>query len=270
MNEFVPLTLPLTIGTDVAGVVADVGEGVAEVAAGDSVYGAAGVVMGGSGAFADQAVTSAGLLGAAPASVDLAVAGALPLAGVAALQAITETLDVQPGARVLVHGASGGVGLVAVILARHLGGHVVATVHGNGEAVMNEFEVDEVVNTDTTDLSSLQRFDLTLDLVGNDPVLPVQVTKPGGRVVGLRIPPDQQAAADQGITAILQATEVTAERLNRLREHVDEGLVAPYVAQTFELSDVSRAFRTKERGGVPGKIAVAVTTRSPADRAANG
>ena len=71
-------------------------------------------------------------------------------------------------------------------------------------------------------------------------MLPVQVTKPGGRVVGLRIPPDQQAAADQGITAILQATEVTAERLNRLREHVDEGLVAPYVAQTFELSDVSR------------------------------
>jgi NADPH:quinone reductase-like Zn-dependent oxidoreductase len=258
MREFLPLSPPLTLGTDVAGIVTEVGEGVADLAVGDSVYGVAGVVMGGSGAFAEQAVTGAGLLATAPGGIDLVSAGAMPLAGISALEAVSEKLNVEPGSRVLVHGASGGVGLFAVALAKHLGGQVVATVHGNGSAVMKEFGVDDVVNTDSTDLSSLQPFDLTLDLVGVDAMLPVKVTKPGGRVVGLRTMPDQQAAAAKGVTAVLQGTEITTQRLNRFRDYVEQGVLVPYVAQVFDLSDISGAFRMKESGGVPGKIAVAL------------
>jgi alcohol dehydrogenase len=256
MAEFVPLALPLTSGTDIAGIVSDVGEGVADLALGDAVYGVAGVVMGGSGGFAEQAVTSPGMLAPVPSGVDLDAAGTLPLAGASALEAITERLQVGPGSRVLVHGASGGVGLYALALARHLGGHVVASVHRNGAAVMNELGLDDVVNTDTTDLSSLPSFDLTLDLVGDDPKLPVEVTKPGGRVVGLRTMPDQTSAAEKGVAATLQATEITTERLNRLRDYVEQGVIVPYIPQTFSLADISHAFRVKEKGGVPGKIAI--------------
>lgn len=256
MQEFLPLTPPLTMGTDIAGIVTEVGEGVADLAVGDPVYGVAGVVMGGSGGFAEQAVTWAGLLATAPAGVDLVVAATLPLAGISALEAITERLDVEPGSRVLVHGACGGVGLVAVALARHLGGQVVATLRGNGVAVLKDLGVDDVVDTGTTDLSSLQPFDLTLDLVGADPMLPVTVTKPGGRVVGLRMMPDQQAAADKGVEAVMQGTQITTQRLNRLRDLVEQGVLVPYVAQTFDLSDISAAFSMKEAGGVLGKIAV--------------
>ena len=131
-----------------------------------------------------------------------------------------------------------------------------ATLRGNGVAVLKDLGVDDVVDTGTTDLSSLQPFDLTLDLVGDDPMLPVKVTKPGGRVVGLRTMPDQQAAADKGVEAVMQGTQITTERLNRLRDLVEQGVVAPYVALTFDLPDVSRAFSMKEAGGVPGKIAV--------------
>jgi NADPH:quinone reductase-like Zn-dependent oxidoreductase len=256
MQAYLPLTPPLTMGTDVAGTVVGVGEGVTGLATGDPVYGAAGVAMGGSGAFADYAVTSSALLATPPAGVDLLAAATLPLAGISALQAIAESLDVQPGDRVLVHGAAGGVGLFAVTLARHLGGHVVATVH-RGIVAASEIGADEVVDTDETDVASLEPFDLTLDLVGEDPVQPVTVTKPGGRVVGLRMPPDQEAAAAKGVTAVLQGTEITTERLGRFRELVDQGVLRPHVAQTFDLGDIAGAFAMKEAGGVRGKIAVA-------------
>jgi len=255
MQAYLPLTPPLTLGVDVAGTVAEVGEGVADLAVGDPVYGVAGVAMGGSGAHAEYAVTSRALLATPPMGVNMVAAGTLPLAAVSALEAIVERLDVQPGSRVLVHGAAGGVGVFAVPLARHRGGHVVATVHRG--VAPSEVEADEVVDTDETDVASLKPFDLTLDLVGEDPVLPVTVTNPGGRVVGLRTPPDQEAAAAKGVTAELQATGVTTERLERLRELVEEGVLRPHLAQTFDLGDIVRAFEMKEAGGVRGKIAIA-------------
>jgi NADPH:quinone reductase-like Zn-dependent oxidoreductase len=131
----------------------------------------------------------------------------------------------------------------------------VATVHGNGAAVMNEFGVDDVVNTDTTDLSALPPFDLTLDLVGDDPTLPVNVTKPGGRVVGLRIMAEEPQRK-RAWRSPCRPTEITTERLNRLRDFVEKGVLVPYIPQTFSLADISHAFSVKESGGVPGKIAI--------------
>lgn len=258
MHEYVPTPLPLTVGTDVAGVVIEVGEGVSELAPGEPVYGAAGVIMGGSGGFAEFSVTRPGLLARPPTDLDLTVAATLPLAGIAALQAMTEALDVQPGSRVLVHGAAGGVGLFAVALARHLGGYVVATARGDNVSWDSDIGVDDVVDTATTDLTSLEPFDMTLDLVGDDPLLPVTVTKPGGRIVGLRVTPDQQAAAAKGVTAVLQATAITTDRLRRFGELLGKGVLRPHVAQTFNLADIASAFRTKEAGGVQGKIGVAI------------
>jgi NADPH:quinone reductase len=166
--------------------------------------------------------------------------------------------QLKEGEWVLVHGAAGGVGLIAVALAKHCGGQVVATVHRGRTAALDGSGADEVIDTDTTDLSSVQPFDLVLDLVGTDPVLPVQVTRPGGRVVGLRTVPDQQAAAARGIEADLQATEVTPERLVRLADWVEQGVLVPTVGAAFDLAEIARAVSTKEAGGVPGKIAVRV------------
>jgi NADPH:quinone reductase-like Zn-dependent oxidoreductase len=86
----------------------------------------------------------------------------------------------------------------------------------------------------------------------------VQITRPGGRVVGLRTMPDQQAAEAKGVKAELQGTQITTERLNRLGELVERGVVTPHVAQSFDLDGISGAFAVKEAGGVIGKIAIEV------------
>ena len=257
MQQFLPLALPIVLGTDVAGVVSAVGDDVPGLSVGDPVYGVAGVAMGGSGALAEYAVTSPAMLAAPPEGVGMAAAATLPLVGVSALQALAEDGDVRPGARVLVHGASGGVGLTAIELARHLGAHVVATARGAGLSAVAEAGADEIVDTDSTDVGSLQEFDVTLDLVG-DPGLVVRLTRAGGRVVGLRGAPDADAASAKGVTAVQQGTAVTTERLERLADLIEQGATGPHVSQTTTLGDVARAFALKEAGGLPGKIAVTV------------
>lgn len=258
MQQFLPLALPVVLGIDVAGVVSAVGDDVADLSVGDPVYGVAGVAMGGSGALAEYAVTSPALLAAPPEGVGMAAAATLPLVGISALQALAEDGDVRPGTRVLVHGASGGVGLAAIELARHLGAFVVATARGAGLSAVAEAGADKVVDTDSTDVGSLQEFDVTVDLVGADPGLVVRVTRAGGRVVGLRGAPDADAASAKGVTAVQQGTAVTTERLERLAALVEQGATRPHVSQTATLVDVARAFALKEAGGLPGKIAVTI------------
>ena len=121
----------------------------------------------------------------------------------------------------------------------------------------SEIGADDVVDTGAVDLASLEPFDLTLDLVCRDPVLPVTVTKPGGRVVSLNGLPDQEAAGAKGVTATLQATDVTSERLDGLRELVEQGVLWPHVGHRLDLEGIARAFELKAAGGVRGKIAVA-------------
>jgi NADPH:quinone reductase-like Zn-dependent oxidoreductase len=180
------------------------------------------------------------------------------LAGGAAVQALVDERQISDGARVLVHGAPGGVGLFAVALAKHLGAYVVATGHRDNVPTPQEIQADEVIDTDRTNVASLDPFDITIDLVGDDPILPVTVTKPGGHAVGLRVAPDPEAAAAKGVTANLQYGQITTDRLNRVAALCLEGVLRPHVAETYDLGDIEKAFRTKEAGGIRGKIAIAV------------
>ena len=257
MAQYIPLAPPLTLGVDVAGTIAAVGEGVSGFSVGDRVYGAAGVPMGASGAFADQAVAPALCLAAQPERAGMVNAGVLPLAGVSALQALTETLAVEAGTRLLVHGAAGGVGLMAIELARHLGAEVTATAHASGVEALSGFGI-EVVDTDTDNLASLTPFDATLDLVGQDPQLPVLLTAKGGRATSLITMLPVDLAAERGVQVSLQATQVTTERLDRLTRYVEQAVLTPRVVESFGLDDLAAAFERKAAGGVHGKLAIAI------------
>lgn len=257
MAPYLPAGPPLTLGVDIAGTVAAVGDGVDGLSVGDRVYGAAGVPMAGSGAFAEWAVAPAGVLAAEPQRTGLVAAGTLPLAGVSAVQAITETLGVEAGTRLLVHGAAGGVGLLAVELARHLGAEVTATAHRTGVGVLADLGV-EVVDTDRDDVASLKPFDATLDLVGSDPELPVLVTGRGGRATSLVAGLSPELAAERGVEVSMQATGVTSERLQRLAAYVEQEVLTPRVVASFALDDISEAFERKAAGGVHGKLGVTI------------
>jgi NADPH:quinone reductase-like Zn-dependent oxidoreductase len=110
MKDMIPLTLPVTLGGDIAGVVSELGEGVDHFAVGDKVYGAANVVAGNSGAFAEFAATKASQVGKMPTSIGFNEAAAITLTGLSALQAIEEHIQLKPGQKILIHGGSGGSG----------------------------------------------------------------------------------------------------------------------------------------------------------------
>ena len=134
MAKMAPLAFPATLGTDLAGVVVETGAGVTRLSKGDVVYGTASPLGGGSGAFAQFAQAPAGTLARVPHGLGLTEAAAVPLTAVSALEIIDEKLKVRKGQKLLIHGGSGGIGTIAIQLAKHRGAFVTTTVPGASAA----------------------------------------------------------------------------------------------------------------------------------------
>ena len=128
MQKMAPLTFPATLGTDLAGVVVEVGAGVSSLKKGDTVFGTASILAGGTGAFAQFAAVPAGTLARVPSGLALTDAAAIPLTAVSALEVIDEKLKVGKGQKILIHGGAGGIGTIAIQLAKHRGAFVATTV----------------------------------------------------------------------------------------------------------------------------------------------
>lgn len=258
MQAFVPLELPATLGMDVAGVVLATGDDNPQFAVGQQVYGSAAAIFGASGAFAERAVSHTGLLATPPSSVGLVDAGTLPLAGISALQAVTEVLSVKSGDTVLVRGAAGGVGGMAVMIAKSLGATVIAVARGRGVEAARALGADQALDGGSDDWrSSIPPVDAALDLIAaDDPSSCLALVRTGGRLASLVGQPDQAAAAERQIEASLVQTGVNTERLTRLAELVDAGVVQPRIHESHLLDDIAAAFGSLAAGGVLGKIAI--------------
>lgn len=252
--------LPITLGGDFSGVVTQVGEGVTSVAVGDKVYGQASVLAGNSGAYAEFAVTSATRIAPMPTKVSFNEAASLPLVGVSALQALITHLDVQAGQKLFIHGGAGGIGSVAVQVAKHMGVYVATTATGEGIDFVKQLGADQVIDYKKEQFSNvLQGFDAAYDLVGGDEYIKVlSVLKPGGKGVSMTAHPDEAKVASMGVTSVSQLTDVTTEMLERLARFVDEGIVKPQVDVVFALDDVVKAFAARESGTVRGKVVLAI------------
>ena len=134
---------------------------------------------------------------------------------------------------------------------------VTATCHNTGAGFLAEWGI-EVVDTDRDDLGSLTPLDATLDLVGDDPQLPVLLTAPGGRATSLVAVPAADLASERGVHASLQATEVTTARLDELTGYVEQGVLTPRVVASFGLDEITDAFERKAAGGVHGKLGITI------------
>ena len=176
MQGPMPLTLPHVPGLDLAGTVDALGTDVDGLAVGDRVVGFLPFVV--DGASADYVLAPAESLAAAPTSIPLADAAALPLVGLTAWQALFEHADLTSGQRILINGASGAVGGYAVQLARAAGAHVIATGAASNEQHLLELGADEVIDHTTTDASSAvtEPLDVLLNLA---PITPEQFSGPG-------------------------------------------------------------------------------------------
>lgn len=259
MKDMIPLTFPVTLGGDIAGIVREVGGGVDNVAVGDKVFGSANVVAGNSGAFAELAVTSAKQVAKAPANVDFKQAAALPLVGVSAWQGLTQHIKLEAGQKLFVHGGAGGIGAVAIQLAKHLGAYVATTATGAGIDAVRVLGADEVIDYKAADFASqLSDYDAVFDTVGGDDFgKSYAILKRGGVAVSMIASADEAKAQELGITAISEMAHITTNALNELRSLVEAGVITARIGATFELDEVRAAFEARE-GDTKGKVVLVV------------
>jgi alcohol dehydrogenase len=260
LKQRMPLQLPITLGGDFSGVVEAADTGVTDFKVGDEVYGQASVTNGGSGSFAEAVLARADATAAKPHSVsDTEVAG-LPLAGVSALQALTEHLRLAAGQKILIHGGAGGIGSGAIQLAKHLGAHVATTASGDDFGYVKGLGADTVIDYKTQKFEEiLHDLDAVFDTIGGDTyVRSFKVLKKGGRLVSMLEQPRQDLMQEFGVEAFAQFTQVTTERLTKLAELVDQGALKVHVDKTFPLSQVSAALLYLQKQSPRGKVVLKI------------
>ena len=260
MKDFIPLTLPLTLGGDFSGVVKEVGEGVTDFKPGDEVYGQANAVAGESGSFAEFALTKPDSIALKPKSLDFKQSGSLPLAGVSAVQAITEHTDLQKDQKILIHGGAGGIGSIAIQIAKHIGAYVSTTVSTEDMEYVKELGADEVIDYKSQKFEdAVSEYDAVFDTVGGETTSrSIQVLKNGGVLISMLNPVDEELAKTKNITAVMQQTGVTTERLNKLTEFVEQGIITVNVEKTFPLEQAAEALDYLKNTLPKGKVIIVI------------
>lgn len=260
MKDMIPLTFPVTLGGDIAGVVREVGGNVSSVSVGDKVYGQANAVAGNSGAFAEFAVTAASQLAAAPVKLSFNEIASLPLVGVSALQGLTEHIAISKGQKLFIHGGAGGIGSIAIQIAKRLGAYVATTATGEGIEYVKSLGADQVIDYKSEDFAAvLNNFDAVFELAGGkefDKTL--KVLKKGGVAVSMIAQPNEDKTTELGVSAFSQSTHVNTERLEALTKLVNDGVITAHVDQVFSFSDIKAAFDARESGNVKGKIVLEI------------
>lgn len=260
MTRYASIDPPFTLGFDLAGEVIAVGNGVTDFRQGDDVYGQASVLAGGSGAFAEYATTRSGLLARMPKNLSYVEAASLALTGCSAVEAIYEHLKLRANQRILIHGGSGGIGSVAIQIAKHIGAHVTATATAEGLDFVKSLGCDECIDYQRGAFeNSITDCDCVIDTVGGETYRrSFAVLHEGGIIVSMLEPPDPELMRRYGVSAVFLLTNVTTTALDVVRNLVESGVVTPHIDRTYRLDQIQEAFQAKESNQIHGKIGVAV------------
>ncbi len=253
------LNFPATLGGDVAGVVAEVGSGVEGFEPGQEVYGQANALSG-QGSFAEFTPVKATQLGAKPQNIDFVTAAALPLTAVSAYQALVDTLHLGADQKILIHGGAGGIGSLAIQLAKHTGAYVATTVSSSDVDYVRELGADEAIDYKNEKFEEkLHNYDAVFDTVGGDTYTrSFEVLKSGGHIVSMLEQPNQELMDTHHVLASFQFTIVTPERLSGVTQLVDEGALLPTVDRVFSLEEAAQAMEYLHNSHHRGKIVLKV------------
>jgi NADPH:quinone reductase-like Zn-dependent oxidoreductase len=251
-----PLTFPHIPNFDVAGVITEAGAGVTGWSIGDAVV--AFLPITGPGAAAEYAVAPAEVLAAAPRTVELADAAALPSAGLTAWQSLFEYAGLKPGQSVLVNGAGGAVGGYAVQLAKQAGATVTATASAHSAGRIRSYGADRIIDYTATPLPQAaagQRFDVVLNLVRTDPgetAQLVDLAADGGVVVSTTF--SDFGEARRAVRTVNVFSRSDAAQLAELVARVDADQLKIDVAARRPLADLPAVHDQAVTGQLPGKI----------------
>ena len=251
--------LPLILGSELSGIVEASGAGVSGFKAGDEVYGATNEQF--SGAYAEYALASAGMMAQKPKTLNFIEAASTPIVTVTAWQMLFDYAHATAGQTVLIHGAGGNVGAYAVQLAKQAGLHVVATAASDDLDYVRDLGAERVVDYRTERFEeSLTGVDVVLDTVGGDTQQrSLQVLKPGGILVSVVSPVSETAQKRYGIRAAYFYVDVTTTRLNKITELFESGKLTTDVGTVLPLEEARKAHEML--GGAPhrrGKIVLSI------------
>jgi NADPH:quinone reductase-like Zn-dependent oxidoreductase len=253
-----PHALPLILGWDLSGVVEDLGTNLKHFKLGDEVYGCADVSR--DGAYAEFIAVRESDLARKPKSVDHIHAAAFPMAGLTAWQALFDAGGLAAGQRVLIHGAAGGVGSLAVQMARIKEAEVIGTASGRNHDFLRKLGVGQVVDYQRERFEEVvEPVDLVLDTLGGDiQERSWKVLKPGGILVSIVSPPSSETAAAHGVRQAFVTAKTDASLLCQIAALADAQKLKAIVETILPLSDATRGQELSEQGHTRGKIVLRV------------
>lgn len=277
-----PYRMPLILGNDMAGVVVRVGAGVRRFNVGDEVYARPDDDR--IGTFAEFIAIKEDSLALKPKTLTMEQAAAMPLVALTAWQALVEKGELKKGQKVLIHAGTGGVGTVAIQLAKHLGATVATTASAANAPMLKQLGADIVIDYKKDDFAlRLRDYDLVLDSQGGvTQKKSLSVLKPGGKVVGIAGPPDPDFAKARGVNALMGLVvralsygirskakaagvsysflfmRASGEQLRRIADLIDAGAIRPVVDRVFPFDQAREALAYVETGRSKGKVVIKV------------
>src|SRR5919198_513825 len=258
MQQMIQLQFPSTLGMDFSGIIKQIGENVpSDFNQDDEVYGQASVLRGGSGAFAESALVDQDAIAHKPKTLNHIEAAALPLVGVSAWQALVENIGLSKGNKILIHGGAGGIGSIAIQLAKHLGAYVATTVSTNDKQFVQELGADQVIDYTTENFHDLiHDYDAVFDTVGGETYKnSFKVLKKGnGIIVSMLEQPNSELMKQYGVKALFQFTQVNRERLTKLAQWVDQNDIKVNIDKTFSLDETAKALDYQKDVHPRGKV----------------
>ncbi len=275
-----PYRLPLILGNDLAGTVERVGASVHQFKPGDEVYARPDDDR--IGTFAEFIAVKSTSVALKPSNVTMVEAASLPLVALTAWQALVETAQLKPGQKVFIQAGSGGVGSVAIQLAKHLGAFVATTTSTPNVAWVKDLGADVVIDYRQQDFATeLHGYDVVLNSLGKDELQrSLQILKPGGHLVSISGPPTPRFAAARGLACPLKQVmrllslgirrkaklkgvtysfvfmRADGAQLSTITSLVESGAIAPVIDRVFPFQDAQGALAHVESGRAKGKVVV--------------
>ncbi len=258
MKARLDFPMPHVMGRDVSGVITALGDEVTGFSVGDAIYGIGNAMS--DGTQAEFAAVPAATVALKPGNIDHVAAASLPIAGLSALSGLVEYGELAAGQKVLIHAAAGGVGCIAVQLAKHLGATVFATASAANADYVQGLGADHVIDYRQGDFAAgLNDIDLVFEVMGGDVHRrSYGVLRQGGRMTWLNADPLEADPSRGDVDVRAAPVTYSTASLDRMTLYVESGAIIPQVEVVMPLDDAPDAYALSQTGHVRGKIVLKV------------
>lgn len=260
LKEFKPLDFPFTLGMDFSGVIESMGKNVSGFKPGDEVYGTSNVFSGGTGSFAEYLVVDKNAIAHKPSNISHAKAAAFPMGGVSAWQALMDYMKLKAEQKILIHGGAGGIGSIAIQMAKDLGLYVATTASQSNMAYVKSLDADEIIDYQKQAFHKiLKNYDAVLDTVGGESYTnSYKILKKGGIIVSMLEQPSAELMEKYGVRAVIEFTEIDHKRLAELAALIDQHKIDINVGKIFKFDDAKLALDYQQNGRPQGKVVMTI------------